>query len=189
MARNNSTKSIHPTCDLHSCGLLLVLKGGNFAALLIFYVMNRQNIIIPRNDLAIRRSYQVEVPLNNTGVNARNYFLRNDILNPKGVGSVLFTGMEVYTSDFFAKTETGRDTVSPTDATKLALTLMFKEKEVVYYFPYIGLISALNFGMIRRLNRIQIDLTKSYITILDSGIAANRSAVVNFFFDEKNEKE
>ena len=150
-------------------------------------VKQNSEIIIPRNDLSIENSYQFEVPLTSVGLGAKNQFPRNDILNPKGTGSVVFTGLEVYTSDFLSKSESGRDVVTPADATKLAITLCYKEKEFVYYFPYIGLISALNFGMIRRLDRQKIDITKSYVTILQAGIVGDKSAILNWFFLPSND--
>lgn len=150
-------------------------------------VSKDSQIIIPRNDLSIDCSYQFEIPLTNTGQGGKNQFPRNDILNPKGTGSVLFTGWEVYTRDFLVRAESGNNVVTPADATKLTVTLVFKEDEFVYQFPYIGLISALNYGMIRRLDRKQIDITKSYITVMDAGLAASQSAVINWFFIPSNQ--
>lgn len=144
----------------------------------------QQKIIIPRNDLAIVRSYQTELPISNVGIGSVIKFLRNDVLNPNGTGSVEFTGLEVYTKTLFAKGESGNDVISDTDAPKIALTLVYKDVEFIKLFPYTGLISQANFGMIRRLDRVKIDLTKSYITVLDSGIPANTSCIFNWFFLE-----
>lgn len=150
-------------------------------------ILNRPNeLLIPRNDLAIEKSYQVEIPLNNTTAGAKNKFVLNEILNPKATGSVLFTAAEAMTVDLQTKSETGRPVVSSADAAKIAVVLAWGSSEDIYLFPYTSLISVVNYGMIRRLKNIKISLTNSYIQILDDAvpIAAGKSAVINFMYRE-----
>lgn len=145
-----------------------------------------EKIIIPRNDLSIRRSYLVEVPIVSTGVGSKPEFQRDNVLNPNTTASVIFTGVEVYTSDFLVKAPSGNAVITPAEAAKLVVTFVWEDNEFVRQEPLIGLIAAVNFGMIRRLDRVRIELTKSYLTVLDAGIGANKSAIFNFFFEEPN---
>lgn len=143
-----------------------------------------EKIIVPRSDLVIKRTYAVEVPLINLAQGQTNLFPRNDVLNPTGDagGSVIFTGVEAYTADFLSKAESGNDVVSSADALKLSVNLNFANNDFIYYYPYLGFISFANYGMIRRLDRVQIDLTKSTIVIMEAGIAAGKSVVLNFHY-------
>ena len=141
-----------------------------------------QKIVIPRNDLPIRRSYLVEVPITNTGVGAKPEFQRDNVLNPDSVGSVIFTGVDVMYDSLLAKAPSGNSVITATEAGKLTTTFIWKDDEFIRQQPLVSLISAINFGMIRKLDRRQIELTKSYLTVLDAGIGANKSAVFIFYY-------
>jgi len=145
--------------------------------------MASQNIIIPRNDLAIKKSYLVEIPLTNTQQGAQIKFLRNDVLNPLGTRSVKFTGLETFTSEKLLSSESGRPVVTNIEGPALAVTLVFKDVEFVKLYPYMGLNTNANYGMIRRLNNVEIDLTKSFITVLDASVLNTKSAIFNFIYE------
>lgn len=149
-----------------------------------------QPLIIPRNDLAIYRTYQVEVPLNNTTAGAKNKFVLNEVLNPKATGSVVFTGMETFYDAFCAKSESGRPVVDIADSKKIAIVLAYGANEFMYLMPYLAMNSAFNFGMIRRLKNIKVSLTNSYIQIMDdtAAISNTKSAIVNFYYRNPDEK-
>lgn len=144
-------------------------------------------LLIPRNDLSIYKSYQIEVPLNDVNQGSKNKFTLNEILNPKATGSVIFTGVDCFTDDLLKKSESGRPVVTSTDAAKLAVTLAYGSREDIYLYPYTGLISVVNYGMIRRLKNIQLTLTNCYVQIMDSAvpIAAGKSAIFNFYYRDK----
>lgn len=142
----------------------------------------RDTIIIPRNDLRIKRSYLVEVPINDIGVGAKPNFERDNVLNPDGTGSVIFTSLEVYTFDLMTKAPSGRPVITQAEAQKLVCTFMWKSDEFIKSYPLTGLISNINYGMIRNLDKVKIDLTKSYLSVLDAGIGAGKSAIFNFTF-------
>lgn len=152
--------------------------------------MEQTKIVVPRLDLQIRKSYLIEIPLDDgttaPGVNSKPSFQRDNLLNPESTGSVIFTGWESEIVDYLAVAPSGRPVISATDATKLAITLMWQDKEFIKLQPYTGIISAISFGMIRRLDNVQINLTKSYITVLASGITAGKSAVINFYYRDFN---
>jgi len=63
------------------------------------------------------------------------------------------------------------------------VTFAVRETEEVYQIPYFTLISAANAGMIREFANKQINLTKSYVTILDStNLNAAESCIFNFYY-------
>lgn len=142
--------------------------------------MQTNRIIIPRNDISIVKSRAVEVPLTGATKGSQNKFLLDEVLNPKGTGSVIFTGMSVYNNTQQVKSNTGRDVVSAADALKICIVMMWGNEEKIYQAPYTDFITQNNYGMIRRLKNLQFSLTNSYILVLDNLANANQSAIVNF---------
>lgn len=140
------------------------------------------NIYLPRNDISIYRSYTVEIPLNNVGVGAQNPFLLNEFLQTEATGSVIYMGLEAWTVNQQDATASGRAVVSNAEAAKLAVTFKWGQKEIIYLAPYVGYVALINFGMIRRLDQLQFSLSDSYIQVLSAGIAANKSALMTFYF-------
>ncbi len=138
-------------------------------------------LLIPRNDISIVKARTVEVPLNNAALGGQNKFLLDEVLNPKGTGSVIFTGMEVWTFDQQVKSNTGRTIISG-DKNKLSIVMMWGNEEKLYQSPYISFLSENNYGMIRRLKELQFSLTNSYIQNMDALTNATQSALVTFYY-------
>ena len=139
-------------------------------------------IIIPRYDLSIERTYCVEVPLLDVTANAKNPFVLNEILNPKGTGSVIITGIECYNSTQQFLSATGRPIVVAADVPKLSIVFKWGTTEFIFQFPYSAFNPTTNFGMVRRFKDKQISMTDSYIQVMQAGIPAGSSALVNFFY-------
>ena len=139
-------------------------------------------MVIARNDLAIEKSYLISVPLTQVSQGSEIIFGVNNVLNPEGNSSVIFTGLEVYTATYLSNDPSGNPVVTLTDAPQLSVTLVWDDVEFVKDYAYNGFNSSLNFGMIRRLNHVKIDLTKSYVKIVGSTVTLDNSAVFNFFY-------
>jgi len=61
--------------------------------------------------------------------------------------------------------------------------------EIVKNYPAKGLDPAYNYGFYRDFTDINLQLTKSYITILDNtNLLANQSVILNIFYYLKNKK-
>jgi len=147
--------------------------------------MADNRIMIPRNDISIVKSRTVEVPLTNAAIGGQAKFLLDEVLNPKATGSVIFTGMEVFTANEQTKSNTGRAIISLPDAAKVSLVMMWGNEEVIYQAPYIDFLSLSNFGMIRRLKALKFSLTSCYVQNMDTLSTANSSALVTFFYRPK----
>jgi len=139
-------------------------------------------LYIPRNDLSIARSYTVEIPIKNVSAGGQNKFLLNEFLQKEATGSVVYVGMEAWTVTQQAFSESGNAIVSAVEASLLAITLVFNPTEILYLNPYLGFNSTTNFGLIRRLKDLRFSLSDSYITVLGAGVAANKSALITFYF-------
>jgi len=128
----------------------------------------------------INNSYLVEVNLTTVANGQRYYFLDVPTLRAP---YIFVQGIEAYTSDQVAVSPNNSNIVSPTGATGIVLTFAVRETEEIYQIPYYTLVAGYNAGMIREFANKQINLTKSYVTILDStNLIAGQSAIMNFYY-------
>lgn len=127
----------------------------------------------------ILRSYLAEVnlgtttPGNGQNVNVQDY--------PQ-LREVYITGIEVFDSGQLAISPSGKTVVST--LTGLTITLMDKyNMEMVYQYPTFDLNPTNVGGFYRDLKPFYLQLTKSYITILDATtVSANQSVMLNIFY-------
>jgi hypothetical protein len=127
----------------------------------------------------IVRSYLAEVnlgttvPGNGQNINIQDYPQLRD---------VIITGVQVFSANQVAVSPQGKTVVSA--LTGIALTLMDKyNMEMVYQYPTYDLNSANVSGFYRDLVPFELQLTKSYISILsNAGLNANESVCLNFFY-------
>jgi len=133
----------------------------------------------------ILRSYLIEVNFGNTlpgngvNINFQDYpQLRN----------IMLTGITVSDSSTITTSPSGK-TVT-TDNSGIAVTLMdIFNMEIVKNYPAKGLDPFYNYGFYRDFTDINLQLTKSYITILNNAaLAANQSVILNIFYYLKNKK-
>jgi len=133
----------------------------------------------------IQRSYLIEVNFGNTlpgngvNINFQDYpQLRN----------IMLTGITVSDSSTITTSPSGK-TVT-TDNSGIAVTLMdIFNMEIVKNYPAKGLDPFYNYGFYRDFTDINLQLTKSYITILNNAaLAANQSVILNIFYYLKNKK-
>ena len=135
--------------------------------------------------IPIQRSYLIEVnvgttnPGNGVNINFQDYpQLRN----------IFLTGVTVSDNNTVAISPSGKNVV--TDLSGIAVTLMDTfNMEVVKNYPAKELDPYYQYGFYRDFKPINLQLTKSYITILDNtNLLANQSVIVNIFYYLSNRK-
>lgn len=128
----------------------------------------------------INNSYLVEVNLTTVAQGQRYYFLDVPTLRAP---YIFVQGIEGYSRDQVTLSPNNAPIVSAAGATGLVVTFAVRETEEVYQIPYFTLVAATNAGLIREFANKQINLTKSYITILDAtSLAPGESAIFNFYY-------
>ena len=127
----------------------------------------------------ILRSYLAEVnlgattPGNGQNINIQDYPQLRD---------VYITGIEVFDDNQLTVSPSGKTVVPALNG--LTLTLMDKfNMEMIYQYPAFDLNPANIGGFYRDFKPFYLQLTKSYITILDAAtVAANQSVMLNIFY-------
>jgi hypothetical protein len=127
----------------------------------------------------ILRSYLAEVnlgtttPGNGQNINIQDYPQLRD---------VYVCGVEVFDSNQLSISPSGKTVV--TDLKGLTLTLMDKfNMEMLYQYPAFDLNPANVGGFYRDIKPFYLQLTKSYISVLDATtVAANLSVMINIFY-------
>ena len=127
----------------------------------------------------ILRSYLAEVnlgtttPGNGQNINVQDY--------PQ-LREVYICGLEVFDSAQLSISPSGKAVV--TQLKGLSVTLMDKfNMEMVYQYPAFDLNPANVGGFYRDLKPFYLQLTKSYVTVLDATtVAANESVMLNIFY-------
>jgi hypothetical protein len=127
----------------------------------------------------IVRSYLAEVNLGNAipgqgqNINIQDYPQLRDIM---------LIGVEVFDDSQVAVSPQGKTVVG--NLTGITLTLLDKfNMEMIYQYPTFDLNPANVGGFYRDFVPFQLQLTKSYISILNVGaLAANQSVMINFFY-------
>ena len=127
----------------------------------------------------ILRSYLAEVNLGTTtpgqgqNINIQDYPQLRD---------VYITGIEVFNDTQLAVSPSGKIVVGTLSG--ITLTLMDKyNMEMIYQYPTYDLNPANVGGFYRDFKPFYLQLTKSYISILDTtGLSANESVVLNVFY-------
>jgi hypothetical protein len=100
---------------------------------------------------------------------------------------VYLTGVEVFDDQQIAVSPSGKVVVGT--LTGITLTLLDKfNMEMIYQYPTFDLNPANVGGFYRDFVPFELQLTKSYISILNVGaLAANQSVMVNFFYVTKKD--
>ena len=127
----------------------------------------------------ILRSYLIEVnlgtsiPGNGQNINIQDY--------PQ-LREIMLIGVEVFDDSQLAVSPSGKTVVGT--LTGITLTLLDKfNMEMIYQYPTFDLNPANVGGFYRDFVPFQLQLTKSYISILNVGaLAANQSVMINFLY-------
>jgi hypothetical protein len=127
----------------------------------------------------IVRSYLTEInvgttqPGNGTNINFKDYPQLRDIF---------ITGFAFYDTNQVAFSPSGKTVVS--SLTGITVTLLdIYNMEMIYQYPSYDANPINASGFYRDIYPFQLQLTKSYITILDNtNVAADESVLINFFY-------
>ena len=134
----------------------------------------------------ILRSYLIEVNLGGStpgagqNINVQDYPQLRD---------VYITGIEAFNADQITKSPAGKTVVAAN--TGITLTLMDKyNMEMIFQYPTSDLNPGIVSGFYRDIVPFYLQLTKSYITVLDpTGLNANESVILNVFYIQAKEYE
>jgi len=135
---------------------------------------------------AIKRSYLVEINLGNTlpgngaNINFQDYPQLRDIY---------LAGAIVLDTNTAITSPAGKTVVANTKGITLTMLDVFNQ-EVTHQYPTVDLNPYYQSGYYRDFVPFKIQMTKSYITILDNNsLNANESVLINIFYYTKNEYE
>lgn len=129
----------------------------------------------------IVRSYLTEInvgttqPGNGTNINFKDYPQLRDIY---------ITGFAFYDVSSVSVSPSGKAVVAANALPGITVTLLdIYNMEMVYQYPSYDANPVNVSGFYRDINPFQLQLTKSYITVLDNtNIVQNDSVIVNFFY-------
>lgn len=128
--------------------------------------------------LIINRSYLAEVNFASAPAAGQRFFF-GDI---PALRTVFTHGIEAISASQLSTSPTGKTVNTQANCATLMLTLAIGDTEEVYQIPVTSLISTLNGGFIRQFNGKRINLPKSYVTSVTTGISANQSILFNFYY-------
>jgi hypothetical protein len=132
----------------------------------------------------IVRSYLAEVNLGTTAPgNGQNI----NIQDYPQLRDVIITGVQVFSSTQVSISPQGKTGVSTLSG--ITLTLMDKyNMEMIYQYPTYDLSPSNVSGFYRDFVPFELQLTKSYISVLsNTGLNANESVCINFFYVPKKD--
>jgi hypothetical protein len=127
----------------------------------------------------IVRSYLTEV---NLGTSTPGTGANINIKDYPQLRDVYVTGFEVFSDNVLTLSPSGKTVVG--SLTGITITLVdIYNMEMVYQYPTYDLNPVNVGGFYRDFNPFQIQITKSFISIIDpTNVAANQSVVINFFY-------
>lgn len=128
----------------------------------------------------IKNSYFTTVSIPATGAGTKAFFQYDPILENKK-----FIGLEVVSASQLSVAPDNSTMIVEADVPKFTLVLQdMRSTDKVYQTPLNTFYPAANGGIIRSLDDIDVNITKSYIQIVDStGLAAGESVGFNFYFE------
>lgn len=134
----------------------------------------------------ILRSYLIEV---NLGTSAPGAGQNINIQDYPQLRDVYITGIEAFNADQITKSPAGKTVVATN--TGITLTLMDKfNMEMMFQYPTADLNPGIVAGFYRDIAPFYLQLTKSYITVLNpTGLSANESVIFNVFYIQSKEYE
>jgi hypothetical protein len=134
----------------------------------------------------ILRSYLIEV---NLGSSAPGAGQNINVQDYPQLRDVYITGIEAFNSNQLSISPAGKTVVGNNRG--ISLTLMDKyNMEMMFQYPTADLNPGIVSGFYRDIVPFYLQLTKSYITILDSTLySANESAIFNVFYIQAKDYE
>lgn len=125
----------------------------------------------------IARSILVELNIATVSQGANYNF--QDV--PELRGKLIY-GIEAFSDSHVAKTPFGNTVVANGSIDDVLLTLSVGTDEQVANIPYYTLVSANNGGLIRQFANLPVNLTKSYVKLVNNTITNGHSLLFNFYY-------
>jgi len=140
-------------------------------------------------EFTIKNSYLTEIDLGAAApaIGARIFFKDYPNLVPRGGQRIVFTGVEAYYNDVLDTSPNGVALLTLAELAKLTFTVAVGSNEKLYKIPATNLCTFLNGGFIRKLNELEVTLTKCYVTVNSAGIAANKSVCFNWYYETRKQ--
>lgn len=139
------------------------------------------------NELIITNSYLAEIQFATAGAaGQRVYFKDIPTLTPRDGKTIIETvALQVFTQSDLTTSPNGNTVISDANLATLLLTLTVGSRERCFLIPGSTLRSAINGGNIRRFYNLPINIVKSYVQVVSTGINANESVCFNFYYRER----
>jgi hypothetical protein len=138
---------------------------------------------IYNQEFTIENSYLTEIDFNTAPTAGDKIFFKDyPNLTPRNGQKIVFTGVEAYFDGTLLNSPNGLAVLGLGDCAKLTFTIAVGSTEKIYKMPVTNLITFINGGFIRKLNNLQVTITKSYVTVNAPGILANRSICFNWYY-------
>ena len=139
--------------------------------------------IMYNQEFVIRNSYLTEIDYASPAAGENVYFRDYPNLIPKGAKDFRFTGVEAYYADVLSFSPNKIALCSLSDLSKMTLTIAVGSDERLYRMPCTNLCTFLNGGFIRKLARLGVTITKSYITFMEAPAVSDRAVCFNWYYD------
>lgn len=136
-------------------------------------------------EFTIRNSYLTEIDFTaSPSAGSKIYFKDYPNLTPRAGSRLIFTGVEAYYVDVLNSSPNQIQLITLAELAKLTFTIAVGSKERLYKMPATNLVTFLNGGFIRKLNNLEVTITKCYVTANASGITANRAVCFNWYYEQ-----
>jgi len=138
-------------------------------------------------ELIITNSYLAEINFSQAGAaGQRVYFKDIPTLTPRDGKTIIETvGLEVICRTELTYSPNGAALIASANLATIALTLTVGSKERCFLIPCKSLQTTINGGQIRRFYNLPVNIVKSYVQVVDAGIAAGESVCFNFYYRER----
>lgn len=137
-------------------------------------------------EFTISNSYLTEIDLVSSPAAGDKIFFKDyPNLTPRAGQQLIFTGVEIYYVDVLNTSPNQIQLVSLAELAKFTFTIAVGSQERLYKMPATNLVTFLNGGFIRKLNNLEVTITKCYVTANAAGVTANRSICFNWYYEKK----
>lgn len=136
-------------------------------------------------EFTIRNSYLTEIDFAAAPSAGQKIFFKDyPNLTPRAGQRIIFTGVEAYYKDVLSTSPNGLTLVGLAELATLTVTIAVGSNEKLYKMPVTNLVTFLNGGFIRKLNNLEVTITKCYVTANAAGIAANTAVCFNWYYEK-----
>ena len=137
-------------------------------------------------EFTIKNSYLTEIDFTQApAAGDKIYFKDYPNLTPRNGQRIIFTGVECYYDQLLAFSPNQIAVNNLANIAKCTLTIAVGSDQKLYQIPLTNLVPFLQGGLIRKLNNLEVTLTKCYVQINQAGISANTSICFNWYYEKR----